>query len=233
VGAIALAVFARGPQPDEVPPAPISVSLLTEQREDTPAPKLRPPEIVMPEVALPQVNIDIQVEAPPPPIAVVVKAMPPAPQVQPSAPVAKVDNTSPIIATSVEYVRPPRVTYPAAARQARATGTAHIRALVETDGRVREVSVERSSGYASLDKAARESVMGALFRPYMHDGVARAALVIVPVDFSLKVRGGRQDKGPPQEDCGKAHRHGRDRDDSCGPEHGGPPPQALTLSIAP
>jgi protein TonB len=234
VGLIALAVLARGPQPDEAAPAPISVSLLTEQREETPAPKLRPPEVVMPEVVVPQVNIDIQLDVPPPPITVVAKSSPPVPQPAPSPPpVSKGDNTSPIMATSVEYLRPPVVTYPAAARQARATGTAHIRALVETDGHVREVTVERSSGYASLDKAARESVMGALFRPYMHDGVARAAVVIVPVDFSLKVRGGRQDKGPPQDDCGKPHHRGRDRDNACGQDHGGLPPQALTRSIAP
>jgi protein TonB len=234
VGAIALAFLARGPQPDAAPPVAFSVSLLPEQRDETPAPKLRPPEIVMPEVVVPLVNIDIQAEAPPPPITVVVKAAPPAPHIPPSPTVSKVDNTSPIIATSVEYVRPPVVTYPAAAKQARAMGTAHIRALVETDGHVREVSVERSSGYASLDKAARESVMGALFRPYMHDGVARAALVIVPVDFSLKVRGGRQDKGSPADECGKPHRGDRDRDEhSCRRDRGGSPPQALNQSIAP
>ena len=103
-------------------------------------------------------------------------------------PVSKGDTSEPIMATSVEYVRPPVVSYPAAAKQARASGTAQIRAVVETDGRVREVSVERSSGHASLDKAALESVRGALFRPYMHNGIARAALVIVPVEFGLKSR---------------------------------------------
>jgi TonB family protein len=48
--------------------------------------------------------------------------------------------------------------------------------------------VYRSSGHASLDKAATEAMLAALFKPYTRDGVARAAVVIVPMEFSLKAR---------------------------------------------
>lgn len=213
IAVIAAALLVRGPQPDVEHVEPIMVSLLTEQRsEPPPAPPQppRPEEIVLPQAVLPLINIDVPQEAAPP-ITVAVTPSPPAP---PTPPVSVGDTSEPIMATSVEYVRPPVATYPPAARQARVSGTVYVRALVETDGRVRDVRVQRSSGYASLDKAASESVLGALFRPYMRDGIARAALVIVPVDFSLKVRGGRRDKGqPPQDGCGKPHHPGRERDD--------------------
>jgi protein TonB len=225
-------MIARGPERDAPPPEAIAVSLFAEQRIEDPAPQLRSPEVAMPEVFVPPVSIDIRLDAPPPPINVVAVSTPPkqpAPQPQP---VSKGDTAEPIMATSVEYLRPPVVSYPAVAKQARAAGTAQIRAVVETDGRVREVSVERSSGHASLDKAAKESVRGALFRPYMHNGIAHAALVIVPVEFSLKIRGGRHDKGGPPDACGNPHRRDRE-DDACDMQRGGSLPQALDQSNTP
>lgn len=187
VAAIVMGVLARGPQPDVEVTEPIAVALLTEQREEAPAPKLRPPEIVMPEVVVAPLNIIIPVDAPPPPIAVVVRAEP-APPPLPSTPAPRIDTSEPVMATSVEYVRAPVLVYPAAAKQARASGTVQVRAVVETDGRVREVRVDRSSGHTLLDKAALEAMRKALFKPYMHNGIARAAIVIVPMHFGLKSR---------------------------------------------
>lgn len=190
VAAIVMGILARGPQRDVEAPEPIAVALLTEQREEAPAPKLRPPEIVMPDVQVPPLNIIIPVDSPPPPIATVVRSEPESPPPQlPSTPAPETDTSEPVMATSVEYVRPPVLVYPAAAKQARASGTVQVRAVVETDGRVREVRVDRSSGHASLDKAAMEAMRRALFKPYMHNGIARAAIVIVPMHFGLKTRG--------------------------------------------
>jgi periplasmic protein TonB len=191
--AIALAISARAPERQEQVEPPISVTLLAEQNIEAPAPRLQVPEVGMPEVVVPLIHVDFPQEAPPAPIAVMVSVAPQPPPAAPSPPPSPGDSSMPIMATSVEYLRAPVVSYPPAARQARASGTAHIRALVEADGRVREASVERSSGYPSLDKAARESVLGALFRPYMHNGIARAALVIVPVEFALKTRGAKRE----------------------------------------
>jgi protein TonB len=191
-----MALLARAPQVEAVAPPAIAVSLLMEQQpSEPPAVRPRVPEIVMPQVVVPLVSIDIPMEAPPPPIAVTASAEPAqVPPAQPSTtthpvPVSNRDSSEPVMATAVEYVRPPVLTYPAAARQARATGTVLVRAVVEADGRVREVRVDRSSGYASLDRAAMEAMRTALFRPYMHNGVARAAVVIVPMEFELKKRG--------------------------------------------
>jgi periplasmic protein TonB len=229
VAAIVMGMIARAPEPDEELAAPITVSLLTERQEERPVPELRPPEVVMPVVEVPPLNIQFPVDAPPPPIAVVVRSEPAAPPpASPPAPLA--DTSEPVMATAVEYLRPPVLVYPAAAKQARASGTVHVRAVVETDGRVREVRVDRSSGHAVLDKAATESLRAALFKPYMHNGVPRAAVVIVPMDFGLKPRGGRHDKQAREERCGKSLQ--RDRDDSCISERGASSLQVLTQSMA-
>jgi protein TonB len=231
VAAVVMGILARGPQPDVEVVEPIAVALLTEQREEAPAPKLRPPEIVMPEVVVPPLHIVIPVDAPPPPIAVVVRSEPTAPPPPPSPPPAKTDTSEPVMATSVEYVRAPVLVYPAAAKQARASGTVQVRAVVETDGRVREVRVDRSSGHTSLDKAATEAMRGALFKPYMHNGIARAAIVMVPMEFGLKTRGAKHDKGAREQRC-DALRQRDNVDDSCGPDRGAPPLQSVTRSIS-
>ncbi|MEO6078481.1 MAG: energy transducer TonB [Steroidobacteraceae bacterium] len=194
---IALAMLTRGPRPDVQQAQSISVSLLTVQQDQTPPPLLRPRpvEIVLPDAVPTLINIDLPVEGPPIQIAVVATASAPAPSA-PISPVSVGDTSEPILVTAVEYLQPPVANYPLAAKQARASGIVCIRALVETDGRVREVRVQRSSGHASLDKEASKSVLEAVFRPYMRDGRAHATLVDVPVDFSLKTRGARRDREP-------------------------------------
>jgi protein TonB len=227
---ILVGMYARGPAREEEPIAPIAVSLLTEQQAETPAPTLRPPEVVLPEVQVPLVEIDIPLDAPPPPITVLARAEPPSPPLPPppSPPAPALHASEPVMATSVEYVRPPVLVYPPAAKQARASGTVHLRAVVEADGRVREVKVDRSSGHASLDKAATEAMRAALFKPYMHNGMARAAVVIVPMDFGLKTRSAKRDKDTSDERCTKLLQ--RDRGgNSCGADL---PRQMLSQSIA-
>jgi periplasmic protein TonB len=181
---IAFALTVRTSLHDEPKAEPIQVTMLTEATLEPPAPamivSLQEPSV--PALAPPAVNIDYMDE--PLPAAITVSA--------PSVPMTDLalagDTGLPIIATTVEYVRRPAVVYPPAAKRARATGTVFVRALVETDGHVREAKVDRSSGYALLDRAACESVLAALFKPYVRDGVARAALVIVPIDFALTLR---------------------------------------------
>jgi TonB family protein len=92
----------------------------------------------------------------------------------------------------------------------------HVRALVDVDGHAREVSVARSSGFELLDRAACDAVLGALFKPYRRNNVARSMVVIVPVNFSLTVRtvAARDDGatgGQLQADDDREDRHGRRR----------------------
>jgi periplasmic protein TonB len=181
---VAFALTVRTSMQDEVKAEPIVVAMLTEAPAERPALAMTVPiqELSVPTLAPPAVNIDYADE--PLPTAISVSA--------PATPLASAgpsdDAGLPLMATTVEYVRRPAVVYPPAAKRARATGTVFVRALVEVDGQVREAKVDRSSGYALLDRAACESVLAALFKPYVRDGVARAALVIVPIDFALTLR---------------------------------------------
>ena len=151
------------------------------ERPEAAAPRIetRLEEFRYPAPVVPVISVDMPVEAP---LAITVASTP-----APAPPAPPADADTPIMATSVEYVRRPVVRYPASARQARATGTVHVRALVELDGHVRDAKVHRSSGHEVLDRAACDSVLAALFKPYTQDGVPRSALVIVPIDFSLRV----------------------------------------------
>lgn len=158
---------------------PIRVTLEIEQRPATsPRPKIPLQAIPLPSPVVPMVSIDIAEE---PPVTISVAK---APETSP----APVSEGMPILATSVEWVRRPVIAYPPEARRARATGAVQVRALVEMDGHVGDARVHRSSGYALLDRAACDSVRGALFKPYTLNGVPRSALVIVPIDFSLTIR---------------------------------------------
>jgi protein TonB len=187
-GALAVALTMQGPQADVEPQAPpIEVVLLREpERPRPPDAPVKPPEVTVPQVIIPVVNID-----PPPPapaaIAVVAVAAP-APPVPP--PVAAGDADSPVAISQADWVRMPAPVYPAAARQARAQGVVYVRALVDVSGHAQKAQVHRSSGFAALDRAACDSVLAALFRPYLHNGVPRSVDVIVPITFALTMRSG-------------------------------------------
>jgi periplasmic protein TonB len=64
-------------------------------------------------------------------------------------------------------------------------GTVRVRVLVGENGRPQEVSIDRSSGDASLDQAALEAVRHWRFEPAMRQGVPVRAWVIAPMEFKL------------------------------------------------
>jgi protein TonB len=192
VGAVVLALTMKGPQADpqrESPP--MSVLLFAEPEKprapDVPVPKM---EVTPPQMIVPVVNTELPAPAPTA-ITVVAAAPPPAPP--PTAP-AVADADSPISIAQAEWVRMPSPVYPRAAKQARAQGVVHVRALVDATGHAREARVHRSSGFAALDRAACDSVLAALFRPYLHNGMPRSVDVIVPVTFALTQPGGGRDR---------------------------------------
>lgn len=207
VVALAVGMAIKAPQPDgEAEAPPILVSLVAESHQvERPPVKLRMEEIV-PAAVTPVVQIDL---APEPTMAITLAAKPPAPAPAPSAPVVDAGD-SPVSVSQPDYLRMPRVVYPAAAKRARAQGMVHVRALVDTDGRAREVTVARSSGFELLDRAACDAVLQALFMPYRQNNVPRSMVVIVPIDFSLTTRtvadrGGRRDRDSELDVRGEHH----------------------------
>jgi protein TonB len=89
------------------------------------------------------------------------------------------------VVAAVEYLREPVPRYPPQSRKLREQGLVVLRVLIDEHGEACDVQIETSSGYERLDRAAREAIARAEFRPYVEDGRARRALVLIPIEFSL------------------------------------------------
>jgi len=83
------------------------------------------------------------------------------------------------------YLSNPHPPYPAESRGAGEEGSVQLTVQVDARGRALSVTVERSSGFARLDRAAIEAVRRWRFRPATRAGMPVAASVTVPVRFRL------------------------------------------------
>lgn len=98
---------------------------------------------------------------------------------------AEVSTGEPALAT-LAYLRSPPPRYPVAALRAGQQGQVLLRVRVDETGRVQSVTIERSSGYPMLDRAAHQQVLTRWrFQPAQRDGHAIAAIALVPIDFTL------------------------------------------------
>ncbi len=80
--------------------------------------------------------------------------------------------------------RPPA--YPPLAREKGYEGTVYLRVEVRGDGRVGGLTIDRSSGYEILDRAAAESVKAWTFLPAQKGGKPVTSWVLLPVKFMLR-----------------------------------------------
>lgn len=78
-----------------------------------------------------------------------------------------------------------KLRYPPMSMRQREQGTVLLRVLVDASGGVQRIEIERSSGHAKLDAAARDAVQRARFKPVLRDGQAISAWGIVPIEFRL------------------------------------------------
>lgn len=84
------------------------------------------------------------------------------------------------------YLRNPPPRYPVSARRNGEQGTVTLRVLVDREGLPANVAIEKTSGYAPLDNAAREAVRNWRFAPARRGSQAVEAWVLVPVVFRLE-----------------------------------------------
>jgi protein TonB len=82
------------------------------------------------------------------------------------------------------YNLPPA--YPTDALLAGIEGRVLLRASIDSNGRVDDLAIERSSGWPSLDDAALTAVRRWRFLPARRRGIAVAFEVVVPVRFSIR-----------------------------------------------
>ena len=139
------------PEPEEPPPPP-------EKQDVVPPPVVTPPPIVR---TPPQVRPPVQqVQTPPP-------ASPPTPVAAPPRPVPPPAPPPPPPPSRPAQAAEPRgnpgrwVTpndYPPSAKRAELEGTTGFKLTIDTDGRVSNCQITRSSGHSSLDDKACEQL---------------------------------------------------------------------------
>lgn len=166
------------PQPQPQPKAPEPKSVPVVKKAVTP-----PPRPVVETPPSPQA-----ITTPPAPAAPAEPAAPAAVAAPvPTAPAAPPAPAQPRTITSgIEYLQQPQAVYPPISRRMGEEGKAVLRVLVNEKGRPERVELQKSSGSARLDEAARQAVLRALFKPFIEDGRAVPAFAIVPINFQLE-----------------------------------------------
>lgn len=161
----------------------------------TPPPPVKPPpDIILkslpkPVPITPPVHMPVVVHQPiNPPITTAPPTTEPSTNSKPvTSPPTTV--TTPTIApgvTSLAYRSSP-LRFPAQAIRQHMEGTVLLLVLVDESGKPVDIKIAHSSGYALLDKSAREQVMsGWQFQPAVIDGHAVKAWAQVPVSFALQ-----------------------------------------------
>lgn len=122
-----------------------------------------------------------------PPVVDTPPTIEPSHNAQPATPppVAPPQTTAPGL-LSLAYRAAP-LHFPVQAMRMHMQGTVLLRVLVDESGKPVDVVVDQSSGYAMLDKSAREQVLSSWqFQPAVVNGHAVKAWARVPVSFILQ-----------------------------------------------
>src|SRR6266850_1382283 len=77
--------------------------------------------------------------------------------------------------------------YPEASREADEAGAVLLNFLVDQEGNVVEIKIERSSGYPRLDEAARSTLQRCKFRPAIVEGKPASAWAPIEYVWTLKM----------------------------------------------
>lgn len=86
----------------------------------------------------------------------------------------------------VDYLSNPKPPYPRVSRKMGEEGTVLLRVQVSEAGRPLQVLIDQSSGYARLDRAARETVANSWrFVPGRRGDQAITSWVVVPIEYAL------------------------------------------------
>lgn len=188
VAAVAEPVLQAEPAEPEVvaPPPELTPPVVDKPVDDNallpPEPEKKEPERKAPEK-----------KPEPAPKKVAVKKSPPAPTPKPQAETvsASAPVTPPVDApltpplANADYLHNPAPSYPDVAISRGYEGTVLLNVQVRADGKVQTIRIHQSSGYPSLDEAARDTVLRWSFVPARRGTQPVSGWVVVPVDFSL------------------------------------------------
>jgi protein TonB len=155
-----------------------------------PPPPLPPPPPVelkpLPRAPVaPVVHVQPQPTVVPPAVLTTTEGTQPTPQVVPSSTAPSGADTTASVEATLAYRSSP-LQFPSQALRQHMQGTVLLRVLVDENGVPMQVEIEHGSGYALLDRSAREQVLAHWrFQPALANGHAVRAWAKVPVNFVL------------------------------------------------
>ncbi|MFE8149351.1 energy transducer TonB [Brenneria goodwinii] len=194
------------------PPRQLPISIELAAAPEAAEPVAQAPSVPPPEEKTPPVVDENALKPPPPvekprpPAKVAEKTTPKPPEKKrpektvrpanktPAAPVPQTTTNNAISQPSqpvtpplanADYLHNPAPEYPEVAISRGQEGTVLLNVQVGPDGKVLSVRLQKSSGYAALDKAAQDTVRRWSFVPARRGSQAVSGSVIVPIDFSL------------------------------------------------
>ncbi|HLK90353.1 MAG TPA: energy transducer TonB [Polyangia bacterium] len=208
--AVGAVVLSREPIARPAAPPPVDVDLVevTAPRPDPvvePAsgPALAPARLVVPARPLPGRAAPARRASPATEAAAASLTAPIAPAAAPAAPGPSVPapaappspaasgaprgGAGTAVSAKPRYRSNPKPEYPLSSRRRREEGTVLLNVVVQADGLPGAISLERSSGYPALDRAAQEQVRRTwTFEPARTaDGIPVSGTVLVPLRFAL------------------------------------------------
>ena len=161
---------------------------ITHSREPLPAPDPEPtPEEAVPEIPAPQVASE-KVEASE--SLVPLQAVETAFQTR-SAPHLPQSNEQTFSYVKTEKPRPLKpidaeAVYPLGARLRGEEGAVHILVFIDVNGRIDDLKISQSSGFAALDRAAKRAVRRTRFEPATRRSQPVAGELTITIRFSLE-----------------------------------------------
>ena len=147
-----------------------------------PPPPPEPPQakqkpVTQPKVVAPKVEVDVQQEPVEAPVVQATTEPSPAADPGPATPVADPapakDNSSKMFSAALADAGGcAKPDYPARAARNGETGTVALALLIDTNGRVSDSRIQRSSGSLELDRAAQQALSLCTFKLAMNNGEA-------------------------------------------------------------
>jgi len=187
--AFGLALLQFDSAPSSAAAVPVMVSLIDSAGQERaiappkPAVKLRHRDVP---VAVPRDAKPRTMPEMPPPVPMA-KASEPVPvELPPADDTAALESSITLPRFSADYLNNPPPVYPALARRLGEQGRVMLRVLVRADGTPVEVEIDRSSGFARLDRAALDAVRKWRFIPARRGDTPVTAPVLVPISFTLE-----------------------------------------------
>ena len=175
------------PQPQAAPVSPLKpLALKKPLPEPKPVPEPKPPAAAPKAMADPAPQPAPEPVQQPPAAAPVVASVPQTDHMELPFVDDQLEIEAEIVVSDPFPIFHPKPNYPRLAQRRHYQGTVILQALVDVHGRVVRVDLVQSSGYAILDRSAKDSVLKWRFEPATRDGVAIEKTVEFPVVFRIE-----------------------------------------------